>query len=71
MGFDLHPKHMRIYIPASSWNDVSRYHDSIVAILNKIRIDEKDQDLREHLSNVYECLGCLNKVISSDPCEKK
>ena len=61
---------MGIYIPGSSWNDVSRYHDSIVAILDKIRIDEKDQDLREHLSNVYECLGRLNEVISSDSSEK-
>ena len=70
MGFDLHPKRMGIYFPSSSWDDVSRYHDSIVAILDKIKIDDKDQDLREHLTNVYECLGRLNKVISSNSCEK-
>lgn len=68
-GLNLNQRCASTCIPISDQNDLGRYHDSIVAILNQIKIDEMDQDLRENLINVYEFLAYLNRVRSSESYE--
>jgi hypothetical protein len=57
--FNADQNEFRICIPVSNIDDVHRYHQSIINILDRIEIDECSTEFREDLNSVYELLSKL------------
>lgn len=57
--FDADKKLFRIIIPVSDVEHLSRYHQSIMSLLDRIEIDENTASIIEDLDCVYELLSHL------------